>query len=223
MIYLIEDDNNIRELILYTLNNYGLEAVGFETPSAFWPALKEHTPDLILLDIMLPEEDGISILKKLRANAITSLLPIMLLTAKTAEYDKVLGLDSGADDYITKPFGMMELVSRIKALLRRTRATQPDEYTYGNLTVNISRHTITANGRPVAATLKEFDLLCLLIRNPGVVFDRDQLLAQIWGYAFDGENRTVDVHVRTLRQKLGDCAGYIETVRGIGYKLGGNE
>ena len=221
MIYLVEDDNNIRELIVYTLNNYGLEAAGFETPGDFWKAMKNQTPDLVLLDIMLPEEDGISILKKLRSNPATGLLPIMLLTAKAAEYDKVLGLDSGADDYITKPFGMMELVSRIKALLRRTKGSQPEEYTFKELTVNTRQHTVTANGRPVSTTLKEFDLLCLLIRNPGMVFDRDQLLEQVWGYAFDGENRTVDVHIRTLRQKLGDCAEYIETVRGVGYKLGG--
>lgn len=223
MIYLVEDDHNIRELVLYTLNNYGLEAVGFEMPSAFWQALRTRLPDLILLDIMLPEEDGISVLKKLRASAETARLPIMLLTAKGAEYDKVLGLDSGADDYVTKPFGMMELVSRIKALLRRTAAVPQAEYTYGKLTVNPEQHTVTADGQAVPTTLKEFDLLCLLMRHPGRVFGRDQLLEQVWGYAFDGENRTVDVHIRTLRQKLGDCAGYIETIRGVGYKLGGDE
>ena len=197
--------------------------MGFETPTEFWSAMERQVPQLIMLDIMLPGEDGISILKKLRTNVKTARLPIMLLTAKSTEYDKVLGLDSGADDYVTKPFGMMELISRTKALLRRAGndATAQEEYTHGALTINTIKHTVTANGQPITVTLKEFDLLSLLMRNPDKVFDRDQLLEQVWGYTFSGENRTVDVHIRTLRQKLGDYAYYIETVRGIGYKIGG--
>ena len=223
MIYLVEDDHSIRELVLYTLNNYGLAAMGFETPTEFWSAMERQVPQLIMLDIMLPGEDGISILKKLRADIRTARLPIMLLTAKSTEYDKVIGLDSGADDYVTKPFGMMELISRTKALLRRAGndATAQEEYTHGALTINTIKHTVTANGQTITVTLKEFDLLSLLMRNPDKVFDRDQLLEQVWGYTFSGENRTVDVHIRTLRQKLGDYAYYIETVRGIGYKIGG--
>ena len=226
MIYLVEDDHSIRELILYTLNNTGMTAEGFETPAYFWQAMQESIPDLLILDIMLPGEDGISILKKLRSNPPTSTLPIIMLTAKSAEYDKVNGLDSGADDYITKPFSMMELISRIKALLRRTvttaESTDKDTIVYGRLSVNRKNHTVIAEGRSITVTLKEFDLLYLLMQNPHQVFDRDRLLEDIWGYAFDGENRTVDVHIRTLRQKLGDCACYIETVRGVGYKLGGD-
>jgi two-component system alkaline phosphatase synthesis response regulator PhoP len=226
MIYLVEDDHSIRELILYTLNNTGMTAEGFENPSNFWQAIEKQTPDLLILDIMLPEEDGISILKKLRNNPATAFLPIIMLTAKSAEYDKVNGLDSGADDYITKPFSMMELISRIKALLRRTvttaESTDKDTIVYEKLSVNRKNHTVIAEGRTVTVTLKEFELLYLLMQNPHQVFDRDRLLEDIWGYAFDGENRTVDVHIRTLRQKLGDCACYIETVRGIGYKLGGD-
>ncbi len=223
MIYLVEDDHSIRELVLYTLNNNGMESAGFETPGEFWAAMEHQTPNLIMLDIMLPEEDGISILKKLRADPKTERLPIMLLTAKSTEYDKVIGLDSGADDYVTKPFGMMELLSRIKALLRRTGEAPVTKqvYTHGKLTVNPQKHMVVADGVTINLTLKEFDLLSLLIRNPDKVFDRDQLLEQVWGYAFDGENRTVDVHIRTLRQKLGDHAHYIETVRGVGYKIGG--
>jgi two-component system alkaline phosphatase synthesis response regulator PhoP len=226
MIYFIEDDHNIRELVLYTLNNCDMQAIGFETPSEFWQALEQHLPRLILLDIMLPEEDGISILKKLRQNPTTAHLPIMMLTAKTTELDKVTGLDSGADDYLTKPFSMMELISRIKALLRRTlpqKSDKVEEIVCHNLRINRISHTVTANGKPISVTLKEFELLWLFMENPHQVFDRDQLLEKIWGYSFDGENRTVDVHIRTLRQKLGDCACYIETVRGIGYKLGGND
>ena len=224
MIYLVEDDHSIRELVLYTLNNNGMESVGFETPVEFWGAMEQQVPNLIMLDIMLPEEDGISVLKKLRADPKTAWLPIMLLTAKSTEYDKVIGLDSGADDYVTKPFGMMELLSRIKALLRRAgeAPTTKQIYTHGKLTVNPKKHTAVVDGTPLSLTLKEFDLLSLLIGNPDKVFDRDQLLEQVWGYAFDGENRTVDVHIRTLRQKMGEYAYYIETVRGVGYKIGGD-
>ena len=223
MIYVLEDDESIRELIIYTLNGQKMEAKGFSTPSEFWEAISEKVPSLVLLDIMLPEEDGISILKKLRQAPETAKLPILLLTAKSSEYDKVLGLDSGADDYVAKPFGMMELLARVKALLRRTEQAESEEvYRLGALSVNKTRHEVYAAGQEVTLTLKEFDLLCLLLENKGRVLTRDQLLNRIWGYGFDGESRTVDVHIRTLRQKLGECGEYIETVRGVGYKVGGN-
>ena len=182
----------------------------------------ENAYDMILLDIMLPEEDGLEILRKIRGRQETKSLPVIMLTAKGTEYDQVVGLDNGADDYVAKPFGMMALVARIKAVLRRT-AEKPAEgkvLQLGELRVDPVRHVVQAAGEPVNLTLKEFELLCLLLDNPGVVFTRDQLLNQIWGYSFDGESRTVDVHVRHLRQKLGDCGKYIETVRGIGYRSG---
>ncbi|MBQ7758497.1 response regulator transcription factor [Anaerotignum sp.] len=223
MIYLVEDDNSIRELVAYTLHSAGFRAEGFEKPSAFWHACETQLPDLVLLDLMLPEEDGISILKKLRQAPQTKKMPIILLTAKSSEYDKVMGLDSGADDYVAKPFSMMELLARVKALLRRAEKDETEVvYQLGDLTVNKTRHEVKASGTEVTLTLKEFDLLCLLMENRGRVLTRDQLLNSIWGYGFDGENRTVDVHIRTLRQKLGSCGEYIETVRGVGYKVGGN-
>lgn len=225
MIYLVEDDNSIRELVAYTFNTAGLEAEGFDKPSLFWEALEKRKPDLVLLDIMLPEEDGIQILQKLRQREDTKKLPVIMLTAKGSEYDKVMGLESGADDYVSKPFGMMELLARVKALLRRTedlRPAQESRYVIGDLTVNRKRHEVFVKGEAVTLTKKEFDMLCYLLENKGMVLTRDQLLNQIWGYDFDGENRTVDVHIRTLRQKLGDCGTYIETIRGIGYKIGGN-
>ena len=218
MIYLLEDDDSIRDLVLYTLQSQGMEARGFPLPSAFWEAVAEHIPSLVLLDIMLPEEDGISVLKKLRSSARTSKLPVIMLTAKGTEYDKVLGLDAGADDYLAKPFGMMELLSRIRALLRRTER-EVNIYRCGVLTVDQTRHTVTVNGREVVLTQKEFEVLCLLLKNRGQVLSRERLIEDVWGYAFTGESRTVDVHVRTLRQKLGEAGAYIETVRGYGYKI----
>jgi len=218
LIYLVEDDNSIRELVAYTLHSAGFEAEGFERPSAFWRACAERRPDLVLLDLMLPEEDGISILKKLRQAPETARLPILLLTAKSSEYDKVLGLDSGADDYVAKPFGMMELLSRIRALLRRTES-ETGQYRCGILTVDPGRHTVEVSGREVTLTQKEFEVLCLLLKNRGQVLSREQLIENVWGYAFTGESRTVDVHVRTLRQKLGEAGAYVETVRGYGYKI----
>lgn len=220
MIYLVEDDESIRELVVYTLKSQDLDAKGFEKPSLFWKELDKEMPSLILLDIMLPEEDGISILKKLRARPDTRKLPIIMLTAKGSEYDTVLGLDSGADDYIPKPFRMMELISRIKARLRRVEDKGAEEYRMGNLYVCPSRYVVTVNQEPVSLTLKEYEMLCLLLKNSGIVLSRTQLLNQIWGYEFDGESRTVDVHIRTLRQKLGEAGDLIETVRGIGYKMG---
>lgn len=221
MIYFIEDDRSINEAVFYSLKNSSFEVKGFERPSEFWKAMKEETPDLILLDIMLPEEDGLQILRKLRSSKETSDLPIIMVTAKDAEYDKVIGLDSGADDYMTKPFSMLELVSRIRALLRRTSNHKDDgEITVGKLTVNPEKHIVTANGKNVVLTYKEYHLLLLLMQNKGVVFSREKLLNKIWGYDFDGENRTVDVHIRTLRTKLGECGNMIETIRGFGYKIG---
>ena len=218
MIYLLEDDDSIRDLVLYTLQSQGMEAKGFPRPSAFWEAMAEHIPSLVLLDIMLPEEDGISVLKTLRSSARTCRLPVIMLTAMGTEYDKVLGLDAGADDYLAKPFGMMELLSRIRALLRRTQQ-ETDTYRCGVLTVDQARHIVTVNGREVALTQKEFEVLCLLLKNKGQVLSRERLIEDVWGYAFTGESRTVDVHVRTLRQKLGEAGAYIETVRGYGYKI----
>lgn len=223
MIYLLEDDATIQNFVLYTLQNTGYEAEGFERPSDFWKKLDERVPDLLLLDIMLPEEDGIEILKKLRADKRTKKLPIILLTAKSTEYDKVIGLDSGADDYVAKPFSMMELMSRIKALLRRSEMTveKEDSFKLGPLYVSLSKHVVKVNGEEVTTlTYKEFELLSLLLQHQETVFSRDQILQSIWGYDFDGESRTVDVHIRTLRQKLGDAGSLIETVRGFGYKIG---
>lgn len=221
MIYFLEDDDNIRELVVYTLGAAGLSAEGFARPSAFWSAVTKKKPSLVLLDIMLPEEDGLSVLKRLRADPSTARLPIMMVTAKSSEYDTVVGLDQGADDYVTKPFGMMELVSRIKALLRRTDE-EKDEFCVGDLYVRPAGGEVRVSGETVTLTHKEFDLLCLLLKHRGDVLDRDLLLRQVWGYDYTGESRTVDVHVRTLRSKLGVCGDCIETVRGRGYKIGGD-
>lgn len=221
MIYLVEDDENIRELVVYTLNTSGMEAVGFEKSAPFWEAMEKKLPDLVLLDIMLPEEDGLSILKKLRASSVAKNLPIMMLTAKASEYDKVVGFDNGADDYVAKPFGMMELIARIKALLRRTpKDSNEVEYSIGPLYVSPSRHKVKVDGEKITLTLKEFEMLVYLLENRGIVKTRDQILNKIWGYSFDGESRTVDVHIRTLRSKLKSAANLIETVRGIGYTIG---
>lgn len=221
MIYVLEDDNSIREFVVYTLCHMSLQAKGFDRPSAFWAAMEEEKPELILLDIMLPEEDGLAILAKLRESDANKHIPVIMLTAKNSEYDKVLGLDTGADDYVAKPFGMMELVARIKALLRRAdRAEEETVYTAGTVKVYPGRHQVKVDGRAVNLTLKEYELLLMLIENKGMVFTRDQLLNRIWGYEFDGESRTVDVHVRTLRLKLGEGGGCIETVRGVGYRIG---
>lgn len=226
MIYLVEDDESIRELLVYTLNGQGLVAEGFAYPSDFWHAMEKKIPDLVLLDIMLPEEDGLEILQKLRKKKETKNIPIAMLTAKGSEYDVVKGLDGGADDYIPKPFRMMELVSRVKALLRRggqEQQQEDEEYVLGELYVSKKRHLVKVKGEEVTLTMKEFELLLLFLSNPGIVFSRAQLLDKIWGYQFDGESRTVDVHIRTLRQKLKEAGRYIETVRGIGYKVGGEE
>ncbi|MDD3347037.1 response regulator transcription factor [Oscillibacter sp.] len=219
MIYLLEDDDSIRDFVIYTLSHQGMETRGFALPSAFWAAVAEEAPTLVLLDIMLPEEDGVSVLKKLRASARTAKAPVIMLTAKSTEYDKVLGLDAGADDYVAKPFGMMELLSRIRALLRRVEREDGGAYRCGALTVDPGSHTVTVNDQEVVLTQKEFEVLCLLLKNRGQVLSRERLIEEVWGYTFTGESRTVDVHVRTLRQKLGDAGAYIETIRGYGYKI----
>lgn len=220
MIFCVEDDSSIRDLVIYTLNASGFKAEGFADGGALFEALKTQKPQLIMLDIMLPGEDGISILKKLRSKSATADIPVIMATAKTTEYDKVLGLDSGADDYLSKPFGMMEMVSRIKAVLRRTAPqNEPRTLSLGEISVNLAEHTVESAGERVQLTLKEYDMLCLFMENPGRVYTRDQLLAKIWESDYTGETRTVDVHIGTLRTKLGKCGEYIETVRGVGYKM----
>jgi two-component system alkaline phosphatase synthesis response regulator PhoP len=222
LIYLVEDEDSIRELVLYTLDNSGLEAKGFAEGKSFWQAMEEKKPDLVLLDIMLPGEDGLSILKKLRSSKF-SRLPVIMLTAKGSEYDKVSGLDGGADDYIAKPFGLMELKARVNALLRRTQPGNQEEFRLGDLRVNIPRHTVTSGRGEISLTIKEFDLLVYLLRNEDAVLSREQLLQQVWGYDFTGETRTVDTHILTLRSKLGSAGALVKTVRGLGYKIGEGE
>ena len=224
MIYCVEDDAGIRELVVYTLQNTGMEARGFSDGAALTAALRGAKPDLILLDIMLPGEDGISILRRLRSLPDTAAIPVILLTAKNTEYDNVIGLDSGADDYIAKPFGMMELVARIRAVLRRSQdkllSADSHPLTAGAISIDERAHTVCVSGRDVQLTLKEYQLLVLLMKNQGAVLTRDVLLENIWGYGSESETRTVDVHIRTLRQKLGDSGALIETVRGVGYRMG---
>lgn len=220
MIFCVEDDRGIRELVVYALNNSGFQTAGFERGTDLFAALRTQTPELVLLDIMLPGEDGISILRRLRSGDASKLIPVIMLTAKGTEYDKVVGLDSGADDYITKPFGMTELISRVRAVLRRARPADSPVLAAGTVRLDAVAHAVTSDGQPVDLTLKEFDLLHLLLKNAGRVLDRDMLLENIWGYGYSGETRTVDVHIRTLRAKLGSGGDIIETVRGIGYRIG---
>ncbi|MBQ7897601.1 MAG: response regulator transcription factor [Clostridia bacterium] len=220
MIYLVEDDKNIRELVTYALTNMGLEAKSFDNPLSFWKGMEEKSPSLVLLDIMLPEEDGLSILEKLKKNPSTAGIPVIMLSAKSSEIDKVQGFELGADDYIAKPFGVMELVARVKARLRAGKNDKElFEYKIGPLYVCPERHIVTVDEKEVTLTYKEFEILALLLKNIGIVLTRDQLLNTIWGYSFDGESRTVDVHIRTLRQKLGIAGELIDTVRGVGYKI----
>ena len=222
MIYYVEDEKNIRELVEYALLANGFEIRCFADGVSFWQGLREEkNPELILLDIMLPGENGMEILHRLKETAATKDIPVIMVTAKGSEYDKVLGLDSGADDYIAKPFGMMELVSRIKAVLRRTKKEEVDtDLSYQDIRICNASHKVFVGDEEVELTKKEYNLLSYLIRNQGVVLTRDQLLNSIWGYDFDGETRTVDVHVRSLRQKLGNAGDCVTTVRGIGYRIG---
>lgn len=219
MIYCVEDDNAIRDLMLYTLGASGFQAKGFPDSTFFWQAMTEEKPELILLDIMLPGEDGITILKKLRAGTATANIPIIMATAKGSEFDKVIGLDTGADDYLVKPFGMMEMVARIKAVMRRTAPKTDQVLTCGDIVLDEVRHIVTVDGKQVVLTLKEYELLKLLMENAGQVFTRDILLSRIWGQDYLGETRTVDVHIGTLRTKLAKGGEKIETVRGVGYKM----
>lgn len=222
MIYLLEDDDSIRKLVCYGLESQGFPARGFETPSEFWKAIRTELPELVLLDIMLPEEDGLSVLKKLRTASATRDMPVVMLTAKNTEYDRVIGLDYGADDFISKPFGMMELVARVRAVLRRASSSDgksEKEYRFGNLRIFPDRRMVTVSGKDVLLTYKEFELLLVLAENSGHVLTRSVLMDRVWGYDADRENRTLDVHIRTLRAKLGAEGAHIETVRGVGYKL----
>lgn len=226
MIFCVEDDSNIRELVVYTLETTGFQARGFEDGKSFLEALALETPSLVLMDIMLPGEDGLSLLKRLKHAAKTKDIPVIMVTAKGSEYDKVKGLDLGADDYVAKPFGMMELVSRVKAVLRRSTQTAAETQniiTIGEIQMNTQKHEVLTSGEVVSLTLKEYELLKRLMKNPDIVMTRDRLLEDIWGYDFDGETRTVDVHVRTLRQKLGSSGEKIETVRGVGYRMRGEK
>ncbi len=222
-IYCVEDDEAIRELTLYALRSSGYEAEGFEKGSDFFEAASKAVPNLVLLDIMLPEEDGLSILRRIRETSAMAGTPVIMLTAKTSEYDKVKGLDSGADDYVTKPFGVMELLSRVKAVLRRTQGpAQGEILTLGGLTVDIPRRVVTLGEREIALTYKEFELLVFLLRNQGLALSRDRLMEAVWGFDFEGESRTVDMHIKSLRQKLGEYGENIQTVRGVGYKIMGS-
>lgn len=219
MIYCVEDDNAIRDLMLYTLGASGFQAKGFPDSTFFWQAMTEEKPELILLDIMLPGEDGITVLKRLRAASATANIPVIMATAKGSEFDKVIGLDTGADDYLVKPFGMMEMVARIKAVMRRTAPKTDQVLTCGDIALDEVRHIVTVDGKQVVLTLKEYELLKLLMENAGQVFTRDILLSRIWGQDYLGETRTVDVHIGTLRTKLAKGGEKIETVRGVGYKM----
>ncbi len=222
MIYYVEDDDSIRELVVYTLNQMGMETQGFTCGGEFWPAMEKKLPELILLDVMLPGEDGLLILKKLHDDQKTTDIPVVMITAKSTEFDKVKGLDLGADDYIVKPFGMAELIARVRARLRRV-APKPDAdvMTIGRLSLDKRAHSVRLDQQTLPLTMKEYDLLCLLMENRGMAFSREMLLDKVWDYGYDGGTRTVDVHIQTLRAKLGDCSGMIETVRGVGYRLGG--
>ncbi len=224
MIFVLEDDDNIRELISYSLTKMGHEVSDFALPSELFAALDTALPSLLILDIMLPEEDGLSILRRLRASVRTVSLPIIMLTAKSSELDKVAALNLGADDYVTKPFGVLELAARVNAILRRTsRAYERDVYKSGDVVISRAEHTVKVADAVIELTNKEFSLLLYLFENMGKVIDRDTLLSEIWGYSFGGESRTVDVHIRTLRQKLGASGDIIETVRGSGYKISAKE
>lgn len=219
MIYIVEDDRNIQEIELFALKNSGYQATDFETAKEFYKALNEKLPELILLDIMLPDEDGLSILKRLRTRADTQKIPVILVTAKTSEIDKVKGLDGGADDYIAKPFGVMEMIARVKALLRRSGGMEENMLTCGNVTLDGEKRMVYVDGKTIELTYKEFELLKLLMKNHGIVISRDVIMERVWDSSFEGESRTIDVHVRTLRQKLGDGGSIIKTIRNVGYMV----
>lgn len=220
MIYCLEDDEGIRDIEVYTLRSTGYAAKGFADGKSFFEAVKSDPPQLVILDIMLPNEDGLDILKRLKTGAATRDIPVIMASAKGSEYDKIKGLDLGADDYLAKPFGMLEMVSRVRAVLRRAvPSAETHLLTAGGLSMNLDEHRVKADGESVSLTLKEYRMLRTMMEHPGIVFTRDQLLSDIWGMDYNGETRTVDVHMRTLRQKLGECGNLIETVRGVGYRL----
>ena len=224
LVYYVEDDASIRGAVLYALNSTGFEAEGFEDGESFFEAVSQQLPDIVLLDIMLPGIDGLEVLERLRADRKTADIPVILITAKGSEFEKVIGLDSGADDYVAKPFGVTELISRIKAVLRRVpRQDAAEQITVDGLTIDVRQHTVTIEGKEIDLTLKEFNLLHCLMRNEGRVFTRDELLGIVWGYDAETETRTVDVHIGTIRQKLGEYSSYIKTVRGLGYRFARNE
>lgn len=219
MIYIVEDDNNIQEIEEYALKSSGFEVKCFDNAISFQEEIKNELPDLILLDIMLPGEDGLSVLGKLRSNSRTKHLPVIMVTAKVSEIDTVKGLDLGADDYITKPFGVMELISRVKALLRRIQPDEESVLSYKNLEIDVVRHVCLVNGVQIELTYKEYELLKLFMSNIGIVMSRDSIMNSVWGFDYVGESRTIDMHIKTLRKKLGDAGVYIITVRNVGYKL----
>ena len=221
MIYCVEDDSAIRDIEVYALRSTGFEAEGLENGEQLFEAIAKRVPELIILDVMLPGEDGLEILKRIRFSALTRSVPVIMATARGEEYDKITGLDSGADDYLVKPFGMMEMVSRVRAVLRRSGGGESAQklLTLGSLALDPASHTVTVNGQAVTLTLKEFEILRTMMAKPGVVFTRDRLLSEVWGTDYDGETRTVDEHIRTLRQKLGDAGALIGTVRGVGYRM----
>ena len=219
MIWCVEDDASIREIELYALTSTGFEARGFEDGSAFWAALETEKPELVLLDVMLPGEDGVSLLRKMKAAPALRDIPVIMATAKGAEYDKIQSLDLGADDYLVKPFGVMEMVSRVKAVLRRCQPREPVHIlTDGGLSLDLDQRTVTADGQRVQLTYKEFELLRLFLSHPGMAFSREQLFTQVWNMAYMDDSRTLDMHIRTLRQKLGDYGKQVETVRNVGYR-----
>lgn len=221
MIYIIEDDSDIREMETYALKNSGYEVTPFEDSTEFWKTIKKQLPKLVILDIMLPQEDGLSILKKLKNDDRTQTVPVIMVTAKTSELDKVKGLDMGADDYVSKPFGVMELVSRVKAVLRRYKHEDNKRVIeYNNIKLDDNKHSVTVDGEPIILTFKEYELLKYLLVNKGMALSREKLIEAVWGYDFEGESRTVDMHIKTLRQKLGDAGSVISTVRNVGYKAG---
>lgn len=219
MIWCVEDDTSTREIELYTLNSTGFEAKGFEDGTSFWEALQNERPDLVIMDVMLPGIDGIELLRRMRKSADLHRIPVIMATARGEEYDKVQSLDLGADDYLVKPFGMMEMVSRINAVLRRCQPPDdPHLIEDGDVTVNLDERTVKADGRRVNLTYKEFELLCIFMSHPRIAFTREQLFSQVWNMDYMGDSRTVDMHIRTLRMKLGSCGRYIETVRNVGYR-----
>ena len=219
-IYIVEDDKNIREIEMFALKNSGYAVEEFENAKSFFSRITEKVPDLVLLDIMLPDMDGLEIVKKLRSRPDTVRVPIILVTAKTTELDKVKGLDIGADDYLTKPFGVMELISRVKALLRRSRALQDDkQLVLGGITLDSERREVHVDGELCELTFKEFELLKLLMVNAGIVLHRDTIMSDVWGTDYEGESRTLDMHIKTLRQKLGEAGNMIKTARNVGYKM----